>query len=202
MSSAALEPTELIPAQTVLTLHSKAQMGVAEARALTDEIRASANRLWMLVAVAYERKAWRALGYDSWKGYVTEELAISESRSYQLVDTGKVMLAIAEATGADPAELDPVPARTVAKVKDRIPALRKALTGYLADNPDEYELAEVIAAALDTVKATAVKPAPEPVDHAWVVCPACRGGGDLGVGEDAEQMAVAMEKWLRRYLGG
>lgn len=177
------------------------RMSRADARRLTDEIRGTANRLWMLVAIAYDRSAWRALGYDSWKRYVVEELEISESRSYQLIDTGRVMLAIAETLGRDPAGLDPVPARAVAKVKDALPALRRALAEGLAAAPD----ADSRVLVHDALSAVIVpEPRREPLDVAssgQVTCPLCLGGGDLGSGDEAEELAARAQNWLTRYVG-
>lgn len=187
---------------TPLTATSK-PLTRPEAEALTVEIRANANRLWMLVAIAHDRKAWRALGYDSWKHYVATELQISEQRSFQLVDTGKVMLAIAEASGVDPADLDPVPARTVAKVKNALPRLQRAIRAAVdqaADSPDYVAIGDVIAEAVAGLRDQLVDTRTVTVNHTAtaVACPACDGTGYLGTGRKAQNLAERLTRWLAR----
>jgi hypothetical protein len=42
---------------------------------LTREIQRSVERAWRLLKEAFERRAWAALGYDSWQSYCTKELS-------------------------------------------------------------------------------------------------------------------------------
>ena len=196
--------TVAVPPPTTRFTLERSQLSRDEAEALTTEIRATGNRLWMLVAVAHERKAWRALGYDSWKTYVAAELQITEARSFQLVDTGKVMLAIADAAGVDPATLDPVPARTVAKVKNSLPALRRAIRAALdqASSSEEYtELADVINAAVTELRDSLVDTRTVTVSHTQtaVACPVCDGTGYLGTGRKARDLAARAARWIARY---
>jgi hypothetical protein len=69
-------------------------LDASAARELTDRIKASANQLWILLLEAHERRAWIALGYASWAAYVRAEFRISRSRSYQLIDQGRVIRAL------------------------------------------------------------------------------------------------------------
>jgi hypothetical protein len=52
----------------------------AQARELTDRIKAHAGVLWDEVAEAYVRRAWAALGFVSWGAYCAEEIAPTVSR--------------------------------------------------------------------------------------------------------------------------
>ncbi|ESX13636.1 hypothetical protein X768_04665 [Mesorhizobium sp. LSJC265A00] len=70
-----------------------------EAVALTGRIRKAVDSAWALLLEAQEREAWKALKYASWEAYVRAEFSLSRSRSYQLLDQGRVIAAIAEATG-------------------------------------------------------------------------------------------------------
>src|SRR6266545_3073692 len=70
---------------------------MAEAKHLTEEIRLVADQLWTLLLEAHERHAWKVLGYPSWDQYVAVEFEMSRSRSYQLLDQGRVIRAIADA---------------------------------------------------------------------------------------------------------
>lgn len=70
---------------------------VAQAQAITAAIKGTADRLWMLLEQAHDRRAWAALGYSTWEKYVTSEFNISRSRSYQILDLGHVTRAIESA---------------------------------------------------------------------------------------------------------
>lgn len=62
------------------------QLSEVKARELTDAIRSAATATYILLARAHEYKAWKALGYDTWKDYVSAEFDMSASRSYQLLN--------------------------------------------------------------------------------------------------------------------
>lgn len=117
-----------------------AALNEKEARLLTEQIQQTTVRLWLLVTEAHDRKAHLALGYTTWVEYAKEELGMSESRSYQLLDTGHVMKALA-AGGVDVLNEPPPPARVVARVKDRLTEVRKVAekiskAGYNGDSLD------------------------------------------------------------------
>lgn len=82
-----------------VTVRSTAPLDSTEARALTDRIRAAAENLWSLLLEAYERKAWKVLGHGTWQAYVESEFNMSRRNSYLLLDQGRVIRALEEATG-------------------------------------------------------------------------------------------------------
>src|ERR1700678_1288895 len=57
----------------------------AEARSLTDRIKAGVQQTFELLFEAHERRAWAVLGYRSWEQYVRREFDLSRSRSYELL---------------------------------------------------------------------------------------------------------------------
>ena len=71
----------------------------AAARDLTERIRNATQQICMLLLEAHARRAWIALGYKSWERYVQSEFGISRSRSYQLLDQGRVTAAIQSTAG-------------------------------------------------------------------------------------------------------
>jgi len=71
-----------------------------QARALTERIKGAAEDLWKLLYEAHEGKAWRVLGYDSWKSYVTTEFGMSEQHSYRLLDHATIMHALEAGIGS------------------------------------------------------------------------------------------------------
>jgi hypothetical protein len=52
-----------------------------EAQAITTQIHDTTQHLYELVLKAYEGQAHKALGYSSWKAYVTTEFDMSEQHS-------------------------------------------------------------------------------------------------------------------------
>lgn len=88
-----------------------ADLTADEARELTDRIRVSWDELAPLVTVAYRRRAWVALGYESWDAYCSAEMdgarlalpvAERRERTAELRDAGMSTRAIGSALGVDP----------------------------------------------------------------------------------------------------
>ena len=165
-------------------------LNAEEARLLTAEIQRTSVRLWILVVEAHDRSAHFALGYDSWDDYVRAELKMSPSRSYQLLDTGHVMRELAVA-GYDVEALAPPPARVIARVKDRLPEVRRLAkaAAKLGEQPDEAlrELARQPRGAEKPASRQVVDQEGnnvegEKVDRrrtALLTCPACQGQGKV-----------------------
>ena len=177
-----------------------------EARDLTIEIRRTSVRLWILVVEAHDRQAHLALGYETWADYVQAELKMSESRSYQLLDTGHVMKELAVA-GVDIDHMDPPPTRVVARVKDRLTDVRKTAEDAVKKGHDvdkairslareprkgvpaqrgAAQRATSAAAAASSAESTTTSEAPPP----GVKCPACGGTGRVGRGLAAKLRPV------------
>lgn len=81
-----------------------------DARTLTDRIKIAVEATWQLIAEAYTRRAWTALGYSSWDDYCQREFGSSrlrlprEERSEvvaSLRESGLSIRAISTATGID-----------------------------------------------------------------------------------------------------
>lgn len=84
------------------------------ARALTERIKSAANNFSLLLMEAQERQAWVALGYRTWERYVRQEFGLSRTRSYELLDHGRLIRAIQATTGVPLiAEIPPYAARKV-----------------------------------------------------------------------------------------
>ena len=60
------------------------------ARDLTDRINATADDLAGMLQRAHEGKAWLALGYESWKAYVSAEIKVGQRRVFQLLDFAEI----------------------------------------------------------------------------------------------------------------
>jgi hypothetical protein len=55
-----------------------------DARRLTDEVKADAQRLWAKLLCLYQGGAHTALGYTSWANYCENEFHMRKTRAYQL----------------------------------------------------------------------------------------------------------------------
>lgn len=93
-----------------------------QARAVTAKIKGYAGALQRLAVRAHERRIWLALGYSSWAEYCAEELDMSRSRGYQLVDYGLVQRALGTGEAEDaPAPADDVDRLTEAQARPLAP---------------------------------------------------------------------------------
>ena len=84
------------------------EMSAADARRITDQIKAGVEAVWHLIEQAYVTRAWSSLGYSSWDDYCTREFGTSrlklprEERTEvvaSLRESGLSIRAIASATG-------------------------------------------------------------------------------------------------------
>lgn len=120
-----------------------AELTPAEARALTDHIKLTADQLWRLLLQAHERRAWFALGYQSWSNYIQVEFDMTRSYSYRLLDQGRVIRAIEQASGVSP---------TGDIVSERVARdLKPQLTMVTSDIAERIEAGEDPAAAVADV---------------------------------------------------
>jgi hypothetical protein len=117
----------------------------AEALSLTERIRSTSRQMCLLLLEAHERRAWLALGYQSWRRYVGDELQLSRSRSYELLDQGRVVRAIQAAAGVS--EVPDISAFAAAQLKPHLREVTDAVRAGTAGVPVE-RLAEVAAAVV------------------------------------------------------
>lgn len=118
-----------------LAAHETKPLGQFAARALTDRIKRGAEELWGLLLDAYERKAWAALGYTSWREYAQTEFGMGQSHAYRLLDQARVVLTLGEAAGSPIGELSEYEARDIKPVLEEVAgAVRARIT---ADIPKE-----------------------------------------------------------------
>lgn len=123
-------------------------MNKAEAQALTDRIRGHIDAAWADITKAYEGKAWKALGYSSWGDYVKAEFDMSRRRSYQLLDQGRVIGAIAEAAGESVNHGTQITERVAREIKDDLPAVTAEIRERVEQGEDPKKAVdETVAAA-------------------------------------------------------
>lgn len=129
-------------------------MNRTEAQAITDRIRGHIDAAWADITKAYEGKAWKALGYTSWEGYVKAEFDMSRRRSYQLLDQGRVIGAIAEAAGDSVNHGTQISERTAREIKPDLPAVTAEIKKRVeaGENPET-----VVKETVDAVRETKAK---------------------------------------------
>jgi hypothetical protein len=66
-------------------------LSAQEARRLTDEVKADAQRLWIKLLKLYDNRAHIMLGYSSWAAYCEHEFQMSQGRAYQLLRAARVI---------------------------------------------------------------------------------------------------------------
>lgn len=88
-----------------------------EARALTDEVRGDAERLWLKLLRLYNGAAHLALGYRSWGAYFEAEFGGSRSRAYQLLEAARVVESV-QSVGLEPPQNDYQARELVPLLKD------------------------------------------------------------------------------------
>lgn len=127
----------------------------AEATALTERIRKHIDAAWADITRAYEGKAWKVLGYETWEAYVRTEFDMSRRRSYQLLDQGRVIQAIGEASG-NVNHGTPITERQAREIKPDLPAVTAEIKTKIAEGKEPAaavkEVVENKRAAKDTAK--------------------------------------------------
>lgn len=122
-------------------------MSREDAREITDRIQRTAGKLWTLLLEAHEGRAWDALGYESWREYAQTEFSMSQSQAYRLLDAGRVIVAIEEATGSPFGEITEVEARDI---KPHLTAVTDEVRERVAAGEDGHQVVrEVIGRTRD-----------------------------------------------------
>jgi hypothetical protein len=140
-------------------------LSITEARDLTDRINATAGELCLLLVEAHDREAWRVLGYTSWREYATAELQVSQARAYQILDHGRITLALAGAV-ADEGDGDfstkvEITERAAREIKPILPEVVEEVKARVSKGADPVKaVRDVVQEAREIVG----KPEPEP-DH-------------------------------------
>lgn len=117
------------------------EMSASEAQEITEAIRSAATATYILLAQAHERKAYKALGYETWADYVKEEFEMSAQRSYQLLDLSKAVAMIEAAVPEGTAvKLTEAQARDI---KRELPRITEQLEEATRDKSPEDASADV-----------------------------------------------------------
>ena len=129
----------------------KDNLSAEEARGLTRRIKMEAANVSLLIYEAHRRRAWTALGYRSWSRYADVELGLSRSRSYELVDHGRVISALRAAAGSK--AIPELTVNSARHLKAQLPELASAIQTRLRSDPTGACVAEVLKDALEVARA-------------------------------------------------
>lgn len=121
-------------------------MTKAKAKALTQRIRDGVESIVTLLRQAYDEGAWKALGYETWEAYVKTEFAMSRSRSYQILDQGRVIEEVKSAAGLS--TMVDIDERQARAIKGDLPAVTAEIRSRvdLGETPEQVA-ADVVAKA-------------------------------------------------------
>lgn len=141
-----------------------AECSPEEARELTERIRDGLTLTWQLVVEAHDRRAWKAMGYPSFRRWVEGELNMSRGHAYRLLDHGRVMQALAEHAGVSPTGDIPERLTRGIPAEDAVAAAREA-TESLPEDAGDDEKADAVIDAMDKLRKAMTsrqQPSPSP----------------------------------------
>lgn len=170
-----------------------------EAKALTESIKSTATATSILLKRAHDEKAWVALGYKSWSSYIQEEFEFTRARSYQLIDYGKVIEEISEASDSEVYLTE----KEAKMIKSELPKITQKIKEETKKMDDELEKQEKAQSILDDEIAHAMATDKDTYDEsrdfeAMVEEDGGHGGGDNAVysGQSSGGMSDAQEQGL------
>jgi len=100
-------------------------MSWADARDLTATLREHLAISGALLLEAYERQAWRAMGYGSWREYVNRELAVALTSVQRRLDHTRLVRALIQ-MGVTPDEIPSVPLASAGRALQALPIISEA----------------------------------------------------------------------------
>lgn len=125
------------------------ELSEQKAQELTEAIRSAATATYILLARAHEYKAWKAMGYNSWKEYIAEEFDMSTSRSYQLLAYSKDLDAI-EAAAPDGTQIKLTEGQA-RSIRDELPAITEEIRERTSGETPE-RASQIVNEILDDAK--------------------------------------------------
>lgn len=120
------------------------------ARALTDRIKGEMHWVCVLLLEAHDRRAWLALGYPTWERYVREEFSLSRSRSYELLDQGRVVTRIQAAAGLG--ELPEISAYAAGEIKSMLPDVVDEIRRRLPEGGSPEVVRRIVSEVVKTTR--------------------------------------------------
>jgi hypothetical protein len=104
----------------------------------------------LLLLEAHNRRAWSALGYVTWEQYVREEFGLSRSRSYELLDHGRLIRTLEVAAGMS--GIADISAFAARQLKPRLHEVAEEVRHRTANAPQE-QVADIVAKVIGEERA-------------------------------------------------
>jgi hypothetical protein len=120
----------------------------SQARDLTDRIKVATRRLYSDLQEAYEGRAWKALGYNSWREYAQAEFSISQSHAYRLLDHARVTAALVYAGAPNSPNGEIVSESEARIIKPHLEEVTAAIETGIADGGDPADVTTNVVAAV------------------------------------------------------
>jgi hypothetical protein len=121
---------------------SSPELDEQSARAITESIKTTANMMYLLVKRAHAGKAYKALGYTSFKEYVETEFGFSKVYAYRLLNQASFIEAI-EAKVPEGTEIH-ISEPVSTKLKKALPELLETIEARVATLDDDDDAGAVI----------------------------------------------------------
>ena len=124
-----------------------------EAQELTETIKSAATATCLLLQHAHDKKAWKAMGYNTWTEYIDNEFKFTRARSYQLLAQANVISAITEVSGTEIFLTE----KEAKLIKKELPKITEKVSALTEDIDDESERKTKTKEILDDEIAQAMK---------------------------------------------
>jgi hypothetical protein len=156
------------------------------AQVLTDQIKEALEPPSLLLLEAHERRAWYALGYRSWEAYARLEFGLSRSRSYELIDHGRVIKAVM--TAARLKSLPEISAYAAEQLKPALGFALEQIASRVSEDAGETHARQVVREVVARTRADLKKSAAAASSRAIVALHetnGARSSGDHAVCEES-----------------
>jgi len=139
-----------------------------EAKTLTDKIRKSVDGIKELLAEAFERKAWKVLGYKNWGAYIAAEFKMTRQNAYRILTQAKADKVITAVVGDDVTHALQISQRDAAVIADDLPAAAAQIKSRIEQGEAPAKaVAEVVAETRAEKQARGKNPDVEISDDEW-----------------------------------
>jgi hypothetical protein len=131
-----MTPAQGAPVRPASRAGNGRPLNEAGARALTERIRSATRHVCLLLMEAHEGRAWSALGYRTWERYAKQEFGLSRSRSYELLDQGRVIAELQLAAGMS--EIPDISAYVAGQIKPYLSEVTRSIRDRAGSNPEAH----------------------------------------------------------------
>lgn len=133
-------------------------------KAAIESLHVKAEEIGNMLLEARSRGAWRAMGYASWEEYTRDEFHLNRTKSYQMLNRARVLLALEQAIDGTGAEIPEMTNEEVAAVNADLAEVVAIVTDRVQENQEPEAVTEVIEEVVRETKKRRTKVTPVHVD--------------------------------------